>query len=159
MDFDFSIPDFRPNGYLKGNDLRFFYYDIGLENLQGNPIGYEWETILEDFHNQFGLDIQICRKSVIPTIINLNAIRLTIGDKESESEAFFRHLRNAFSHYRVARVNDEYHIKDIDKQYDVTMIGRVKVDVLQQFCFRLHENYQQKIEQFYNEQYRDTIIK
>lgn len=46
---DFKIPNHHETGVLNGEDLTFFYYDIGLDNLQGWPKVYDWDAIVEEF--------------------------------------------------------------------------------------------------------------
>lgn len=95
---DFKIPDHYETGVLNGDDLIFFYYDIGLDNLQGWPLSYDWGTIVNEFKDL--ADIASCDKTDIPKQLVDNQIRFTVSqekdsDNGSESCAFFRHLRNA----------------------------------------------------------------
>lgn len=143
---DFNIPDHHETGVLNGNDLTFFYYDIGLDNLQGLPLVYDWDTIVEDF--QGVLDIDACRSNQINTEFIQNTIRFTVSNQKNSDDgskpaAFFRHLRNAFAHYHVVREGENYVLTDGTKK-NTTMRGLVNAELLKKFCFRFFD-FREKI--------------
>lgn len=137
---DFAFPAHFTTGVLNGDDLTFFYYDIGLDNLQGWPDAYDWDSVVSEFKDC--LDIEACKSNQIPKDFILNTIRFTVSgnknsDKGSKAAAFFRHLRNAFAHYRVVREGENYVISDGNKH--ATMRGFVNIEILKSLCFRFFE--------------------
>ena len=138
---DLTIPDHYETGVLNGDDLTFFYYDIGLDNLQGWPLCYDWDTVVKEFEDV--VDITSCDKTDIPTQLVDNQIRFTVSqekdsDNGSKSCAFFRHLRNAFAHYSVARQGEWYFLSDYSGK-DRSMYGKIKASLLKDFCFRFFD--------------------
>ena len=137
---DFTIPDHHETGVLNGSDLSFFYYDIGLDNLQGWPLIYDWDTVVEEFKEE--LDIDTCTSTRISTEFVQNRIRFTVSnhknsDNGSKAAAFFRHLRNAFAHYHVVREGENYVLTDGTN--NTTMRGLVNAELLKKFCFRFFD--------------------
>lgn len=143
--FDFSFPKHLTNGILNPDDLNFFYYDIGKENIGDTPFLYEWDAVVNEFSDV--LDIDSCSKEQIDKEFVQNKIRFTISAKEKKSKtaAFFRHLRNAFAHYRIVRDGENYCLIDKDPQdAQITMRGLVKAEILKNFCFRFFEQRDEK---------------
>lgn len=136
---DFKIPGHHNTGVLNGDDLIFFYYDIGLDNLQGWPLSYDWEPVVNEYKDL--VDIASCDKSDIPERLMDNQIRFTVSPKKdngSKTCAFFRHLRNAFAHYRVTRNGEWYILSDYSGK-DKSMYGKIKASLLKEFCFRFFD--------------------
>lgn len=138
---DFKIPDHYETGVLNGDDLTFFYYDIGLDNLQGWPLSYDWEAVVNEFKDL--VDIASCDKSDIPKQLVDNQIRFTVSqeldsDNGSNACAFFRHLRNAFAHYSVTRQGEWYFLSDYSDK-GKSMYGKIKASLLKAFCFRFFD--------------------
>ncbi len=135
---DFTLQTNSTHGSLSGDDLTFFYYDIGQDYLQGWPKCYDWNIVVLKYKDI--IDVQECDKKDIPADFNDNVIRFSVSnsiqsDNGNVACAFFRHLRNAFSHYRIVRRNEWYDITDCNDNGEITMRGRVKVDLLKEFCF------------------------
>lgn len=133
----FALPEHFTTGILNGDDLRFFYYDIGVDNLQRWSCVYDWDSVVEKFKGK--LDIDACTSHEIPNDFKLNNIRFTVSNKNevdnnSKSVAFFRHLRNAFAHYSVVREGENYVLTDIGES-GFTMHGFVNAELLKKFCF------------------------
>lgn len=154
---DFSFTKHTTTGVLNGEDLKFFYYDIGLDNLQGWPAIYDWDSVVKEFKDK--LDIDSCPKDQMPNELTLNTIRFTVSnskksDNGSKAMAFFRHLRNAFAHYNVVRKGENYALID-SKGYE-TMRGLVNAEILKQFCFRFFD-YREKITNDYEESNNQNI--
>lgn len=138
---NFAIKEFETTGYLSGDDLIFFYYDIGLDNLQGFPSLYDWDKNIAEFENV--LDIKPCELKDMPDKVDKNCIRFTVSenpqcDNNNIAMAFFRHLRNAFSHYSITENKSFFHIID-NNGTNCTMLGIVQRDLLKQFCFRFFD--------------------
>ncbi len=134
---DFKIPNHHETGVLNGEDLTFFYYDIGLDNLQGWPKVYDWDAIVEEFRGV--LDIDSCTVAQIGTEFVPNKIRFIVShrkdsDNGSKATAFFRHLRNAFAHYHIVREGENYVLTDGTNK--TTMRGLVNIELFKKFCFR-----------------------
>lgn len=134
---DFSIPDHQTNGLLHGEDLVFFYYVIGQSNLECWLNACDWDAIVSEFKGK--LDIESCLKSQIPKDFELNKIRFNMSESKnldncSKAAAFFRHLRNAFSHYRIGREGENYVLTDCKN--GITMRGLVNAELLKDFCFK-----------------------
>lgn len=132
----FALPEHFTTGVLNGDDLRFFYYDIGVDNLQRWPCVYDWDSVVEKFKGV--LDIDVCTSAKIPKDFKLNNIRFTISNQQyldngSKSAAFFRHLRNAFAHYQIVREGRNFILFDCDDY--VAMRGFVNAELLKKFCF------------------------
>lgn len=75
---DFSFPKHNTTGVLNGDDLVFFYYDIGLDNLQGWPDTYDWDSVIDEF--KCVLDIDSCTTAEMPSDFATNNIRFTVSD-------------------------------------------------------------------------------
>jgi len=137
---DFSLSKRNTKGVLNGDDLRFFYYDIGLDNLQSWPLMYDWDSVISEFSGI--IDIEACSADEIPSEFVLNTIRFTVSDDKkfdngSKSATFFRHLRNAFAHYNIVREGENYILKDGESK--TTMRGFINAELLEQFCFRFFD--------------------
>ncbi len=137
INMDFTLRTNLSHGRLGGNDLTFFYYDIGDYVLQGWPFCADWDSVVTEFEDQ--LDIQACQSSEIPQEMVQNQIRFTVCNKEdcdngSKSAAFFRHLRNAFAHYNIICAGENYIITDGEAY--TNMRGLVNVELLKNFCYR-----------------------
>lgn len=137
---DFTFPKHNTTGVLNGDDLVFFYYDISLDHLQGLPEVYDWDSVVAEFKDV--LDIDSCKASGIPSDFEINKIRFTVSydkdmDNGSKSAAFFRHLRNGFSHYKIIREGENYVLTD-GEDY-VNMRGLVNAELLKNFCFKLFD--------------------
>ena len=142
--FDFS--KHFTNAILNPDDLKFFYYDIGKDNMDGAPFLYDWDAVVNEFSDV--LDIDSCSKEQIDKEFVQNKIRFTISAKEKEPKAaaFFRHLRNAFAHYHIERDGENYCLIDKDPQdAQITMRGLVKAEILKKFCFRFFEQRDEMI--------------
>lgn len=140
-----TLSEHSTTGVLNGDDLIFFYYDIGLDNLQGWPAAYDWKAIVEEFKD---LDIESCTSAQIGTDFVQNKIRFTVSnqknsDNGSQSAAFFRHLRNAFAHYHIVREGKNFVLTDVSK--NITMRGLVNAEMLKKFCFRFFDKKEMMI--------------
>ena len=141
---DFKFQEHFTSGSLNEADLAFFYYDIGLDHMQGLPVVYDWDKVVEEFKGQ--LDIASCASNQISDELVQNQIRFTVAnqknlDNNSKSAAFFRHLRNAFAHYHIVREGENYILtdRDRDKTKKLTMRGMVNAELLKNFCFKFFD--------------------
>lgn len=125
------------NGVLDVNDLRFFYYDIGLDNYTGSPAMYEKTKEVDDFITKRNLDIRGVDAGDLSTIFIDGQVLFTMKPNEiSEYESLFRHLRNAFAHYHILRSGDYFFMNDYsDESCKVlSMTGKIKCDDLMELC-------------------------
>lgn len=152
MDFDFNIPEHPDISMLNGEDRRFFDLDIRECHLRGFPKEF-WDKALNEFKNR--IHISICDRKDIPQEVGNNVIVFSTMDRESEINAFFRHLRNAYSHFHVHRVGNNFYIivrNDKEKESDkrISMRGKVKASDLKDFCFRIIDLYNEKWDEYYD---------
>lgn len=130
-----------------------------MEVLHNYPLIYDWEKVAEEFRNRINF-IQIKGNSNISGDFVENTISFHINnfqksDKGLASPAFFRHLRNAFAHYRIIRDREWYFITDINTKGNVTMKGKVKAKDLFDFCYRLYELKENFIDNQNNLKYKN----
>ena len=80
----------------------------------------------------------------LPKIVEENRLYFVVDkiDKNNKAIAFFRHLRNAFAHFRIVREGEWLNImdgvwrgKEKDKYWEKTMIGLIKYEDLKELCF------------------------
>ena len=147
---NFTFRKHETTGILNDEDLRFFYYDIGVDNLQRLPFLYDWDTVVNEFKNE--LDVDSCKSQEIDYNFVQNRIRFTVCDKknidnDSKSAAFFRHLRNAFAYYSIVREGENFILTDGDNT--CSMCGLVNAELLKKFYFRffdIREEFTRKYE-------------
>ena len=79
--------------------------------------------------------IEVKDEKDIPTSVNENEVffSFTKEDSQNKAVAFFRHLRNAFSHFSIG-YNDRYlclkdHYFSDNKPKEMTMIGKIDKDI------------------------------
>ena len=128
------------SGILSPSDLRFFYYDIAVDNLSGMSKIYEWNDTIKSFLANNQLKIEDCEDFDNIEVDNGTILFEIVKDKktgeakETKAMAFFRHLRNAFAHYNIKCENDIFYIRDFDKNKQITMVGAINRDLLKGFC-------------------------
>lgn len=124
------------SGVLNPEDLRFFYYDVGLETLTNAPAIYCWDEKTQSYVDSMQITIEFVNGMIVGKFEKDKMICLQ-HENETKEESFFRHLRNAFAHYNIRRDGDYLFCKDIDpKDNSTTMIGCIKGDFLKKLCFR-----------------------
>lgn len=128
------------NGILRPDDLHFFYYDIGLNDLERTPIIYTLDDKIRTFLDSKGITLDPQRNSrntILPRYIEKDKMSFLYNTNETAEEAFFRHLRNAFAHYRISRNGDYFEMMDINPRNaeKVTMIGNVNCENLKEIYF------------------------
>lgn len=139
---NFSFIEKHPKiGVLNDEDLRFFYYDVGCDILQDFPETYDWEIIAAEFKGL--IKFKLIAREDYPEVCEDNTIYFTPKkyekpDEELPAPAFFRHLRNAFSHYHIERRRGKYYLFDCDNN-GTTMLGKIDADLLKKFCFRFFD--------------------
>lgn len=152
MDFDFNIPEHPEISMLNGEDRRFFDLDIRECHLRGFPNEF-WDKVLNEFKDR--IHMSICNRKDIPQEFGNNVIVFSTMDNESEIDAFFRHLRNAYSHSHVHRVGDNFYIIDSNDRENnpekkISMRGKVKVSDLKDLCFRFIDLYNETRDEYYD---------
>lgn len=149
MTFDLSIK--TNTGILSPEDVAFFYYDVGMDHLQSWPKVYDWNQIVDKFKGT--VEFIVCKPEEIPTKVPENTIYFaTSSERETDdgitSAAFFRHLRNAFSHYRICRLNDVFYLSDSNEKA-CTMNGQIEVKLLKKICFEFFNVREQIMEELH----------
>lgn len=130
-DLDFSCLKDNYGGLLTPEDVHLFYYDIGIDAETGHSFIYSWDNDVESFISKQNLNISECTQNQIPLSVSANQIFFSLCDKDegNKAVAFFRHLRNAFSHYHIGLSGDFYNIKDtLSDGKTVTMLGKIQRD-------------------------------
>lgn len=150
MEFKFDKAPFYIHGCLTGEDLSFFYNCIGWETLQRWPLIYDWEAIEEEFKGKINFEPQKGNPNIKDVFIE-NNIRFHINNNPNSDNglsavAFFRHLRNAFAHYRIVHEDDWYYITDKNTKGTITMKGKVNTQLLFDFCYKLYALKEEMIE-------------
>ena len=141
----FSLED--SSGRVLGNDdLRFFYYDIGLDNNSGTPVIYEDNEEVESFKLSRKLTIESVERDNLPSNFQEGKIHFVKYNDETDIEAFFRHMRNAFAHYHIKHCGDFFFMNDYrdEKCTQMSMIGKIKCDDLFNYCnllFKQRESF------------------
>jgi len=133
------------NGVLSPEDLKFFYYNVGLENNDSLMSVVNWNDV-EPFAKDKG--IKVSELKCADDNVGNGEIKLTTLSTKTEdfSEALLRHLRNAFSHYRIIRIGDNYNIRDYSGKI-LSMIGNVNAEALKEVVFHIietKENFKNK---------------
>lgn len=127
-DLVFSCLEDSYGGQLTPEDVHLFYYDIGFDSEMGHSIMYSWDNEIELFKAENNLIIDDCDITSMPTTIKKNEMFFIIEkcDNNNKAIAFFRHLRNAFTHYHIGLSGEYYYMKDFySDNKTVTMIGKV----------------------------------
>lgn len=127
-DLIFDCLDDNYGGLLTPEDVHLFYYDIGLDSELKDSFIYDWNDEVEHFLKDNNLVIEDSVAESVPLTVSENQMFFTIGDKDGKNKAvaFFRHLRNAFSHYHIGTSGDYYCMKDYRGDgKTVTMIGKI----------------------------------
>lgn len=134
-DFKFVWGEDNYLGLLSPDDVHLFYYDIGIDSEMGQSFVYSWDNDVEAFKMNNNLVIDSCDASLIPSTITENEMFFTIGneDEGNKAVAFFRHLRNAFTHYHIGISGAFYCMKDFRKDGTVTMIGKINRLLFKEF--------------------------
>ncbi len=143
-------------GLLSPDDVYLFYYDIGFDSEMGNTFVYDWNNDVEAFNKDHNLIIDNCDAASIPLTFNENNMFFTIGDEDEKNKAvaFFRHLRNAFTHYNIGTSGEFYCMKDFRKDgKTVTMIGKIHKKLFKELIdvfFMQKAKVEEDINKYYN---------
>lgn len=134
-------------GLLNGEDLLFFYYDVFAKKEDSITDIYDWDSEIDDFITSQGMVIDECDVSQMPNDYPENTLLFTNSVKgETKLQAFFRHVRNAFSHMNIQRNGDYYLLRDYGCAGKISMIGKIKCDCFKNFCFLFTEQGENVIE-------------
>ena len=141
----FSCLEDSALGLLSPQDVHLFYYDIGFDSQIGQSVVYCWDNNVDQFVRSHNLVIEDCGIAQLPSSFEENKIFFTycVRDKDDKAVAFFRHLRNSFAHYRIARNGQYLCMKDYDKENRLTMIGKIDVDLFFELIHLFFEQKQQ----------------
>lgn len=135
----FSALEDNYGGVLPLKEVHYFYYDICFDCEMGYSLNYEWNKDVETFLDKNGIIIKVELEKDIPTSFEKNKLFFSLAekDKKNKAAAFFRHLRNSFSHYEIGYNNGLYNMKDFrydqkEKALKCTMIGCIEKTLLEQ---------------------------
>jgi hypothetical protein len=130
VNFDFTFKR-KKKGVLNLKQLRFFYYEVARSANDHMMVFFDWDDEVEAFLKSRGIKMEV--KSRISTVEPLeNVVYFTKGKKEDKQEALFRHMRNAFAHYRIVKDGDYIVMEDSNK--NLTMSAMIKYDDLEELC-------------------------
>ena len=132
----FSSLEDSSGGVLGKDDLRFFYYDIGLDNLSGAPIIYKDNERIEAYKLSHKLTIEAVEQDSLPSNYQDGKIYFVKYDAETDIEAFFFFFCNAFAHYHIKHHGGFFFMNDYrdEKCTQMSMIGKIKCDDLFNYC-------------------------
>jgi hypothetical protein len=128
---NFSLIYIKENfgGFLSPDDVRLFYYDICFEKEVGNTFIYEWSEEIQSYLSSKNIIIDAIDNNVMPQSFEKNKIYFTmrLSDEGNKAVAFFRHLRNSFSHYLIGYDGNSFCMKDFvdENMTNQTMIGKI----------------------------------
>lgn len=129
---------------LSAEEVHFFYYDIMRNQEDGIQCVYDWNNDIQDYLDSKGIVMEVREINDFPEIMEKNRLYFTVdkNDKNNKAVAFFRHLRNAFAHFRIVREDEYLNITDGfwegeegNKHFERTMIGQIKYENLKELCF------------------------
>ena len=140
-----------------------FYYDIGFDSEVGYSFNYQWNERVENFLLDNNIVIDHVENSDIPQTFEMNKIFFCFASKDNENKAvsFFRHLRNAFSHYNIGYHAEYFCMKDFNydkngKRKGVTMIGKIDCHLFEEII-KLFWEQKAEVEEKINKTYNPII--
>ena len=152
----FSVLEDNYGGLLSLEDVHFFYYDVCFDHEMGYSLSYKWDKDIESFLKDNGILIEVVPVEQIPSSFEKNKMYLTMSeiDRENKAAAFYRHLRNSFSHYEIGRSDDFFNMKDLifdtkGKTTKTTMIGKIEIRLFKEL-FTYFFNQKVVMEDNYN---------
>ena len=125
---DFTVLKDYYGGPLGPNDLSLFYYDIGFDKETGTSFLYQWSSEIDDYLQKNNAIIDFVERVGIPCDFVNNQILFSMYENEdNKAVAFFRHLRNAFCHYKIGYSGDFFCMEDFDDNNcsHLTMKGKI----------------------------------
>ena len=160
----FKFPFLPASIRLNENDLKFFYYDVGLEQIDNlTHIVKISDNEISTFVKKYNIIIEkVDNNETISrdlTNIGINQIVLKCMDKENEAMAIIRHLRNAFAHYRIRKNENLFFINDfMPNQTDITMLACIEDKLLYELVHLIVYIKEEFREQIIIDCYENTII-
>lgn len=134
MELKFDCLYDRSRGILPPEYLKFLYYDICFDYMQGNPEIYKWDSEIEFYLHLHHLTIEPCEVSTLTETFEADKILFGVYPQETKPHAFFRHIRNAFAHFNINNRGDYFIMMD-NSGSQITMIGKIKYNDLKEICF------------------------
>lgn len=140
---NYTMPEYK-KGILSAEEEHFFYYDIMRNQENSIQCVYDWNNDIQNYLDSKGIVVEVRDTNDFPEFIEKNRICFALdkNDKNNKAVAFFRHLRNAFAHFRIVREGEYLYItdgswkgKEKDKYLEKTMIGLIKYEDLKELCF------------------------
>lgn len=135
---------FKKNrGLLNGEDLEFFYYCVANQSDNALIGCINWDELVLPIVDALGVRIEFISKdnsnakSMLlcndDVFCHQNTLFLSVSDNnEPKTVTLFRHLRNAFSHYRITHFGDLYILSDINRNEELSMKGSIEINKLRE---------------------------
>lgn len=152
---NYTISEYKKD-ILSAEEVHFFYYDIMRNQEDSIQCVYDWNNDIQEYLNGKGIVMEIRETNDFPEIAEKNRLYFTVdkNDKNNKAVAFFRHLRNAFVHFRIVREGEYLSItdgswkgKEKDKYLEETMTGLIKYEDLKGLCFLFSKQGDKYIEE------------
>lgn len=138
---DYTIKKYE-RGILSAEEVHFFYYGIMRNTEDCIQFTYDWNNDIQDYLNSKEIVIEAKEKDAFPAIAEKNKLYFIVSEKDENNKAvaLFRHLRNAFAHFRIIHEAEYLSIEDghwnaKDECLERTMIGQIKYEDLKKLCF------------------------
>lgn len=141
-------------GILSPDMLKFFYYDICRDSMDCLRGIYREDEKVKQFKKERGLVIESRSNGDIPEEIPVGHCYFTTSKGSTPEMDFFRHLRNAFAHFRIVNEGEEYVRMQDMKINQLTMNGFLKFQDLKEYCFLFFDQKTQFLERIENEEDR-----
>lgn len=125
-------------GQLPPDYVKLFYYDICFDRETDYYHFYSWNAEIEDYLKRNNAVFEEKEVKDLPPSVKENEVYYSFAkeDNYNKAAAFFRHLRNAFSHFSIGYDGrylciEDYYIPDKNKPKEIviTMIGRIDKDI------------------------------
>ena len=152
---DYTMPEYKKS-ILSAEEVHFFYYDIMRNQEDSIQYVYDWNNDIQEYLDSKGIVMEVREINDFPRILEKNRLYFTVdkNDKNNKAVAFFRHLRNAFAHFRIVREGEYLNItdgswkgKEKDKYLEETMTGLIKYEDLKGLCFLFSKQGDKYIEE------------
>lgn len=134
----FSSLEDSYGGQLPPDYVKLFYYDICFDKETDYHHFYTWNAEIEDYLKRNNAVIEEKDENDLLLSVKENEVYFSYAkeDNNNKAAAFFRHLRNAFSHFLIGYDGrflciKDYYIPDKNKpkKTAITMIGKIDKDI------------------------------
>lgn len=120
-------------GYLQPEDIRMFYYDICFDKETEYSKIYTWGQEVEEYRKNNHVKIEgVDDLKKLPATVKDNEVYFGMieEDEQNMAAAYFRHLRNSFSHFSIGYNGNYLCMKDyLSDGKTLSMIGKIDRDI------------------------------